>query len=90
MIAPGLTRRAGVLAALALILSPAFASAAEVRVMISGAFRPAFAKLSADWAKRTGNTVVTVAGPSLGATPEAIPNRLKRGEPADLVIVARA
>jgi molybdate transport system substrate-binding protein len=85
-----LTRRAGVLAALAILLTPAIVSAAEVRVMISGAFRPAFAKISSDWAKRTGNTVTTLAGPSFGAAPEAVPNRLKRGEPADLVIVARA
>ena len=89
MILPKLTRRAGVLAALAILLTPTLASAAEVRVMISGAFRPAFAKISSDWAKKTGNTVVTLAGPSFGTTPEAIPNRLKRGEPGDLVIVAR-
>jgi molybdate transport system substrate-binding protein len=89
VIRTSLTRRAGVLAALALVLAPALASAAEVRVMISGAFRPAFGKISTDWAKRTGNTVVVLAGPSMGATPEAVPNRLKRGEPADLVIVAK-
>jgi molybdate transport system substrate-binding protein len=83
------TRRVALAAALALVLTPALASAAEVRVMISGAFRPAFAKISSDWAKKTGNTVVTLAGPSFGETPEAVPNRLKRGEPGDLVIVAR-
>ncbi len=84
-----LTRRAGLAAALALVFTPALASAAEVRVMISGAFRPAFAKISSEWAQKTGNTVVTLAGPSFGATPEAVPNRLKRGEPGDLIIVAR-
>lgn len=90
MIRLAVSRRAGLLAAaVVLAFAPALASAAEVRVMISGAFRPAFARISGEWAKKTGNTVVTLAGPSFGTTPEAIPNRLKRGEPGDLVIVAR-
>jgi molybdate transport system substrate-binding protein len=35
----------------------------------------------------TGNTLDAVLGPSMGKSPEAIPNRLERGEPADVVIM---
>lgn len=78
------------LAGLVLFFVPALVQAAEVRVMISGAFRPAFTRLAAEWERKTGHKVVALAGPSMGATPAAVPNRLKRGEPADLVIVARS
>jgi hypothetical protein len=36
---------------------------------------------------QTGNTLKTAWGPSMGNAPEAIPNRLARGEPADVVIM---
>jgi molybdate transport system substrate-binding protein len=39
--------------------------------------------------KQTGVKLETAYGPSMGETPEAIPNRLLRGEPADMLIVAR-
>jgi hypothetical protein len=39
--------------------------------------------------KQTGVKLETAYGPSMGETPEAIPNRLLRGEPADVLIVAR-
>src|SRR5262249_50543994 len=38
--------------------------------------------------KMTGHKVETAYGPSMGDTPQAIPNRLERGEPADVVIMA--
>src|SRR5262249_19604826 len=37
--------------------------------------------------KMTGHKVETAYGPSMGDTPQAIPNRLERGEPADVVIM---
>ena len=61
--------------------------AAEVRVMISGGFAAAYTDLVPAYEKATGNHVVTVRGPSMGATPEAIPNRLDRGEVADVLIM---
>jgi molybdate transport system substrate-binding protein len=70
-----------------LVASPA--SADEVHVMVSGAFTAAYKVLAADWERSTGHTLVTVYGASMGATPTAIPNRLTRGEPADVVILAR-
>ena len=63
--------------------------AEELHVMVSGAFTAAYNVLVADWEKATGNKVSTVYGASMGATPTAIPNRLARGEAADVVILAR-
>ena len=37
--------------------------------------------------KATGHHLITTRGPSLGNSPEAIPARLARGEPADVVIM---
>ena len=66
------------------------AAAAEVTVMISGAFTPVYDKVKEDFEKQTGHKLVYVSGPSMGATPQAIPNRLSRGETADVVIMARS
>jgi len=67
---------------------PGAAAAAEIRVMISGAFSAAYDQLAPEYERRTGDRIVTVHGPSMGATPQAIPNRLARGEVADVVIMA--
>ncbi|HEY1436434.1 MAG TPA: substrate-binding domain-containing protein [Casimicrobiaceae bacterium] len=61
--------------------------AVEVKVMISGGFSAAYEELVPRFQRATGNTVTTVRGPSMGATPQAIPNRLQRGEAADVVII---
>jgi molybdate transport system substrate-binding protein len=63
------------------------AVAAEVHVMISGGFSAAYQQLVPQFEKATGNTVVTAYGPSMGETPQAIPMRLSRGEPADVLIM---
>lgn len=65
------------------------ARADEVRVMVSGGFTAAYRILVTEWQKTTGHTVTTVGGASMGAAPTSIPNRLARGEPADIVILAR-
>ena len=75
------------LAALALMVPAARAGAAEVRVMISGGFSAALRDLGPAFERSTGNTLAVVAGPSMGTTPQAIPNRLARGERADVVIM---
>jgi molybdate transport system substrate-binding protein len=66
------------------------ASADEVRVMISGAFSTTYNDLTAAFEKKTGNHLVTLHGPSMGTTKDAIPMRLQRGEDADVVIIARS
>jgi molybdate transport system substrate-binding protein len=63
------------------------ASAAEVRVMISGGLSAAYNTLVPAFEKATGNKVITAYGPSMGTTVNAIPVRLERGEPADVLIM---
>jgi molybdate transport system substrate-binding protein len=84
------SRRAATwLLALTLVLVAAPARADEIRVMVSGGFTAAYKVLVAEWEQATGHTVATVYGASMGETPTSIPNRLARGEPADIVILAR-
>ncbi len=66
------------------------AAAADIHVMISGGFSAAFDELVPAYENASGNHVVTARGPSMGETPQAIPNRLARGEAADLVIMVDA
>ena len=70
-----------------LLLLPAAASAAEVHVMISGGLSAAYNTLVPEFEKATGNKVITAYGPSMGTTVNAIPMRLDRGEPADVLIL---
>jgi len=63
------------------------ALAAEVHVMISGGLSAAYNALVPEFEKATGNKVVTAYGPSMGTTVNAIPVRLSRGEPADVLIL---
>ena len=74
----------GLVSALALAGS---AHAAEVRVMISGGMTAAYQVLVPEFEKATGNKVLTAFGPSMGTTTNAIPMRLERGEPADVLIL---
>ena len=50
-------------------------------------FTGALEKLAPDYERRTGDKIVIIPGPSMGTTPQAIPNRLARGEKADVVIM---
>src|SRR6476659_5903995 len=61
--------------------------AADVRVMISGGLTAAYQALVPEFEKATGNKVLTAYGPSMGTTTNAIPVRLERGEPADVLIM---
>jgi molybdate transport system substrate-binding protein len=63
------------------------ADAAEVRVMISGGLTAAYNALVPEFERSTGNKVLTAYGPSMGTTVNAIPVRLERGEPADVLIM---
>ena len=63
------------------------AQAAEVHVMISGGLSAAYDALVPEFEKATGNKVITARGPSMGTTVNAIPVRLERGEPADVLIL---
>jgi molybdate transport system substrate-binding protein len=74
----------GLVAALALSTA---ATAAEVRVMISGGLTAAYKVLVPEFERLTGHKVLTAYGPSMGTTASAIPVRLERGEPADVLIM---
>ena len=79
----------------AALAAPAMAAeapkaACDITVMISGAFTPPYMVLAPAFEKARGKTLCTVEGPSIGAIPSAIPNRLQRGEDADVVILVRA
>lgn len=63
------------------------AQAAELNVMTSGGFTAAYQQLAPGYTAASGDTVQTILGPSMGKAPEAIPNRLARGEHADVVIM---
>ncbi len=62
-------------------------TANELRVMTSGAFTAAHLVLMPEVERLSGKKVVTVTT-SVGTGDTSIPNRLNRGEVADLVIVA--
>ena len=55
--------------------------------MISGGLAAAYNALVPEFEKATGNKVITAYGPSMGTTVNAIPMRLERGEPADVLIL---
>jgi molybdate transport system substrate-binding protein len=72
--------------ALVLTFIASAANAAEVRVMISAGFYGVYEQMAPAFERTTGHKLVTSRGPTMGDSPEAIPNRLTRGESADVVI----
>jgi molybdate transport system substrate-binding protein len=73
--------------AFALVLFAGHASAAEIHVVSSGGFSAAYKQLAPEFEKQTGNTLDSAWGPSMGDTHDAVPQRLARGEPIDVVIM---
>lgn len=74
------------LAALTLAFT-GLAQAADLNVMTSGGFTAAYKILGPQFATQHGDHLNTILGPSMGKASEAIPNRLARGEQADVVIM---
>jgi molybdate transport system substrate-binding protein len=62
--------------------------AADLKVITSGAFTAAYTELVPEFERTTATKVVTGYGASMGDSPTSIPNRLRRGEPVDVVILA--
>jgi molybdate transport system substrate-binding protein len=85
-----MSRIASSAARLILALAATIAQGAEIHVMTSGGFTAALNELAPRYERETGDKLAIVYGASMGATPTAIPARLARGEPADVVILARA
>lgn len=74
---------------LGLLFSATLAHAQQLTVMSSGGFAPAYKLLAPGFEKAQGIHLKSVWGPSMGTTPGAIPVRLAKGEPGDVVIMAR-
>lgn len=76
------------LAALALAAASTHAAhATDLHVVSSGGFAQAYKDLAAPYERASGDHLVSAWGPSMGATKNAIPARLERGEPIDVVIM---
>ena len=73
----------------AALLSVANTSIAQVRVIISGGFRGAYSELLPEFERTTGIRTTTSSGPSQGNSPDAIGAQLRRGVPADVVIMSK-
>ena len=91
---PSFTRRAALLLAAFSLAGCAGTKAVapagtEIRVMTSGGFTAAYDELTPTYEKATGHKVQTAYGASMGAASDSIPSRLARGEPVDIVILAR-
>jgi molybdate transport system substrate-binding protein len=74
--------------ALSVLVLAGASRAAEIKVMNSGGFTAAYKELAPDCERASGNKVDTAWGASMGTAPDAIPMRLSRGEPADVLIMA--
>jgi accessory colonization factor AcfC len=66
------------LVATGLFLFAATAGAAEIKVMSSAGFKAAYLELAAEFERTTGHKIVNAWGPSMGSTPQAVPNRTAR------------
>jgi molybdate transport system substrate-binding protein len=88
MAAAATLRRAAVLLVVAHLCIAGAVAAEEIRVMTSGGFTAAYLQIVPAFERATGHQVLTTFGGSMGNGPETIPNRLQRGEPADVVILA--
>jgi molybdate transport system substrate-binding protein len=68
------------------ILPVAHAEGVEIHVLSSGSFTAAYQRLRPEFERRTGHRLVSAFGASFGPAADALPQRLGRGEPADVVL----
>jgi molybdate transport system substrate-binding protein len=83
--------RAGARMALAvlIVLTLPAASYAQLKVIASGGFSAAYKNLLPEFERTSGITVTTTSGASMGDGPNTIPNQVRRGVPADIIILSR-
>ena len=87
--APLLRRLVGLAALFAALFAASPPASAQVKVIISGGFTAAYRELLPQFEKETGMTVTTTSGGSVGNGPNTIGGQIRRGVPADVVILAR-
>lgn len=75
------------LMALLAVFASAAAAADPLFVVSSGGMLHANEEIAAEFTRETGQEVRTAFGPSMGQTKDAIPARLARGEPVDVVVM---
>jgi molybdate transport system substrate-binding protein len=75
--------------AITLVLAFPAASLAQIRVLMSGGFSAAYHELLPQFENTTGITVTTATGASQGDGPNTIRAQLRRGVPADMVIMSK-
>jgi molybdate transport system substrate-binding protein len=73
-----------------LLLTAVAAQADEIKVMTSGALAAALRELAPLFERASGSTLVVVSGGSVAGAPDSIPDRLQRGERADVLMMAAA
>ena len=78
-----------VVVAITLTFALPAASFAQIRVLMSGGFSAAYHELLPLFENTTGITVTTATGASQGDGPNTIRAQLRRGVPADMVIMSR-
>jgi len=71
------------------VLTLSHDAAAQVHVIISGGFRGAYEALVPDFEKTSNIKVTATSGASIGNGPATIPNQIRNGAAADVVILAR-
>jgi len=72
---------------LAGLLVGGVAHAADIKVATSGGFAAPSQALVPEFEQATHDKVEIILGPSMGATHDAIPARLERGEPLDVLLM---
>lgn len=80
----------GCVLTLTLLLTASAPCEQVLEVMTSGGFSAPLIKLLPTFEKKTSIRVSAVFGASMGNTLDAIPNRLARGETADVIILVRS
>ena len=63
--------------------------AADVHVLATGALSAAFTELGPRYERQSGNHLVISWGPSYGTSADALPIRIKNGEPMDVCFMIR-
>jgi len=73
---------------LVILLTAVAAQADEIKVMSSGALSAALRDLAPAFERASGSTLLIVSGGSVAGATDSIPDRLARGERADVLIMA--
>ncbi|MGH9140786.1 MAG: substrate-binding domain-containing protein [Vicinamibacterales bacterium] len=73
-----------------ILLTPVAVRADAITVMTSGALSAALRELMPAFERRSGSTLTIVSGGSVAGARDSIPDRLGRGERADVVMLAAA